>query len=101
VTAPATGVSPGPVKIKVALVNVSAFIGSVKRAETRVFTGTAVAPAVGTVEITVGSPVVKLHTKLAAKGLPPGSVAPVVTVATYTVLAASETAGVKVAVEPV
>jgi len=100
VTAPATGVSPGPVKVNVALLNVSGFIGSVKRAERRVFTGTAAAPAAGTVEIIVGSPVVKLHTKLAAKGLPPGSVAPVVMVATYTVLAASETDGVKVAVEP-
>jgi hypothetical protein len=84
----------------VALLNVSGFIGSVKRAERSVFTGTAAAPAAGTVEIIVGSPVVKLHTKLAAKGLPPGSVAPVVMVATYTVLAASETEGVNVAVVP-
>jgi len=81
VTTPATGVAPGPVKIKVAPLIVAAFMGSVNVADTTVLTGTVVAPAAGTVEITVGRPVVKLHTKFAAKGLPPGSVAPVVMVA--------------------
>jgi hypothetical protein len=81
VTAPATGVAPGPVRVNVAFVNVSPFIGSENVALTRVLTATAVAPLVGTVESTVGRPVVKLHTKLAANGLPPGSLAPVVIVA--------------------
>jgi hypothetical protein len=81
VTAPATGVAPGPVKVNVAFVNVSPFIGSENVALTRVLTATAVAPFAGTVETTIGSPVVKLHTKFAASALPPGSLAPVVIVA--------------------
>ena len=64
------------------------------------FTGTVVAPAAGTVEITVGAPVVKVQTKLALRALPPGSCAPVVTVAVYTVLAANEAVGVNWAVVP-
>ena len=83
-----------------ALVNVSGFIGSLNVAETTVLTATAVAPPAGIVEITVGGPVVKLHTKFADRALPPGSVAPVVIVAIYRELAASEAAGVNVAVVP-
>jgi hypothetical protein len=82
VTAPATGVAPGPVKVNVALLTVSGSIGSLNVAETSVFTSTAVAPAAGIVEIMVGRPVVKLHVKLAARELPAGSLAPVVIVAT-------------------
>ena len=99
-TTPATGVTPGPVTVNVALVSVSGFIGSLNVAETSVLTATAVAPAAGTVEIMVGRPVVKLHTKFADRALPPGSVAPLVIVPIYRELAASETAGVNVAVVP-
>jgi hypothetical protein len=41
---------------------VAGFIGSLNVAEMVVLTGTAVAPAAGTVEMTVGKPVVKAHT---------------------------------------
>lgn len=99
-TAPATGVAPGPATVNVALVSVSGFIGSLNVAETRVLTGTVVAPAAGTAEITVGAPVVKVQTKFAARALPPGSVAPVVIVPVYTEFAASEAVGVNVAVVP-
>jgi len=81
VTTPATGVTPGPVKVNVALVRVRGFIGSLNVAEIAVLTATAVAPFAGTVEMTVGAPVVKVHTKFACRALPPGSVAPVVMVA--------------------
>lgn len=80
-TAPVIGVAPGPVTVKVAVLIVAGFIASLNVAERRVFTGTAVAPLAGTVEMTVGAPVVKVHTKFAAKALPPGSWAPVVMVA--------------------
>jgi hypothetical protein len=70
VTTPATGVAPGPVKVNVVPLIVAGFMASLNVAETRVFTGTAVAPLAGDVETTVGAPVVKLHTKLAAKALP-------------------------------
>jgi hypothetical protein len=48
--------------VNVAALIVAGFIGSLKVAETSVFTGTAVAKFAGTVEITVGGPVVKVHT---------------------------------------
>jgi hypothetical protein len=70
VTTPATGVAPGPVKVNVVPLIVAGFMASLNVAETRVFTATAVAPLTGDVETTVGAPVVKLHTKLAAKALP-------------------------------
>jgi hypothetical protein len=79
---------------------VSGFIGSLNVAETLVLTATAVAPPAGTVEMTVGGPVVKLHTKFADRALPPGSVAPVVIVPIYIELAASEAVGVNVALVP-
>jgi hypothetical protein len=82
------------------LVTVSGFIGSLNVAETTVLTATSVAPPNGTVEITVGAPVVKLHTKFADRALPPGSAAPVVIVPMNTELAASEAVGVNVAVVP-
>ena len=69
-TVPATGVAPGPVTVKVAALTVAAFIASLNVAAANVLTGTAVAPLIGRVEITVGAPVAKLHTKLAAMALP-------------------------------
>jgi len=101
VTVPATGVAPGPVTVKVAALIVAGFIASLNVAETRVFTGTAVAPLAGTVEVTVGdAAVVKVHTKLAASAAPEGSFAPVVIVAVNGVLVARNAVGVKVAVPP-
>ena len=100
-TAPATGVAPGPVTVKVAPLMVAAFMTSLNVAETRVLTGTAVAPFAGTVETTVGgAAVVKLHTKFAASGAPVGSFAPVVMVAVNKVLLARTAVGVNVAVVP-
>jgi len=99
VTIPGTG-PPGPVRVNVPAFSVAGFIGSLNVAETTALTRTPVARLAGTVEITVGGPVVNVHTKFAARGLPPGSVAPVVIVAVYRVKAASEAVGVKVAVEP-
>ena len=100
VTTPTTGVAPGPFTVNVAAVSVAAFIGSLKVAEMSVLTGIAVARFAGTVDITVGAPVVKLQTKLTPRALPPGSFAPVVMVPVYIVFAASEAAGVNVAVVP-
>jgi hypothetical protein len=83
---------------------VAAFMASLNVAETRVFTGTAVAPLAGTVDTTVGggavAAAVNVHTKLAASGAPAGSFAPAVIVAVNTVLLARTAVGVKVAVEP-
>jgi hypothetical protein len=67
--------------VKVAALIVAGFMGSLNVAETTVFTKIPVARFAGTVEITVGAPVVKVHTKFAWRALPPGSVAPVVMVA--------------------
>jgi len=100
VTVPITGMAPGPVKVNVAALIVAGFMASLNVAETTVLTGTPVAPIVGTVETTVGAPVVKLHAKLLASAFPPVSVAPVVIVAVYTVFAAKTTIGVNVAVVP-
>jgi hypothetical protein len=98
VTTPVTGVAPGPVKVNVAASIVAGFIASLNLAETRVLTGTAVAPFAGTVEITFGAPVVKLHTKLAANALPNVSFAPVVIVAVKVVPGARLADGRKVAI---
>jgi hypothetical protein len=100
VTVPPTGVAPGPTKVNVAELIVAGFIASLNVAETTVLTGTPVAPITGTVELTVGAPVVKLQTKLPASAVPSVSVAPVVIVAAYRVLAAKATIGVNVAVVP-
>ena len=97
-TTPATGVAPGPVKVNVAASIVAGFIASRNVAETRVLTGTALAPFAGTVEITVGAPVVKLHTKLAASALPNVSFAPVAIVAVKVVPGARLAAGWNVAI---
>ena len=101
VTAPATGVAPGPVTVKVVPVMVAGFMGPLKVAETSVVTATPVAPFAGTVETTVGGgAVVNVHTKLAARLTPAGSFAPVVIVAVNRVLLARTVVGVNVAVEP-
>jgi hypothetical protein len=100
VTVPITGMAPGPVKVNVAALIVAGFMASLNVAETTVLPGTPVAPIVGTVETTVGAPVVKLHAKLLASAFPTVSVAPVVIVAVYTVFAAKTTNGVNVAVVP-
>jgi hypothetical protein len=104
VTVPATRVAPGPVKVNVAPLIVAAFMASLNVAETRVFTGTAVAPLAGTVEITVGgaaaAAVVNVHTKFAASGTPAGSFAPVVMLAVNKVLLARTAVGVNVAALP-
>ena len=100
-TTPATGVAPGPVKVNVAPLIVAEFMASLNVAETIVFTGTAVAPLAGIVEITVGgAAVVKVHTKFAASGAPVGSFAPVAIVAVNKVLLARTVVGVNVAVVP-
>jgi len=90
-------VAPGPVTVKVAALIVAEFIASLNVAETRVLTGTAVAPLVGNEEITVGALVVKLQTKLAASAMPNASIAPVVIVAVK-VPDARPPDGVKVAI---
>jgi hypothetical protein len=80
---------------------VAAFMASLNVAVTNVFTATPVAPFTGTVDTTVGgaavAAVVNVHTKLAAKGTPAGSFAPVVIVAVNTVLLARTAVGVNVA----
>src|SRR5271154_1322374 len=101
VTAPATGVTPGPVTVKVVPVMVAGFMASLKVAEIGVLTVTAVARFAGTVETTDGGgAVVNVHTKFAPKPTPAESRAPVVIVAVYIVLVARSTSGVNVAVEP-
>ena len=100
-TVPATGVTPGPATVKVAPLMVAAFMASLNVAETRVLTGTVMAPLAGTVEITVGAAaVVKVQTKLAARPTPAGSFAPVVMVAVNKAPLARTAPGVNVAVVP-
>jgi hypothetical protein len=100
-TVPVTGVAPGPDKVNVAALIVAGFMGSLNVAEIVVVRAAPVAPLAGTVEMTVGGgAVVKVHTKLAARGTPVGSFAPVVIVAVNTVLVASAVVGMNVAVVP-
>jgi len=54
---PATAVAPGPFRRNVAAVMVDGFIDSLNVAEITWFTGTPVAPATGTVEVTEGATV--------------------------------------------
>jgi hypothetical protein len=80
---------------------VAAFMASLNLAEMVVLTATSLAPVIGTVEITLGGgAVVKVHAKLAARGAPVGSFAPVVIVAVYMVLVVRATVGANVAVTP-
>lgn len=87
VTAPATAVAPGPVRVNVVPVIVAGFMAVLNVAETFWLMGTAVAPFTGIVEMIVGAlefvvrPVVKVHTKFAASAFPPALIAPVVIVA--------------------
>jgi hypothetical protein len=83
--------------VKVVPLIVAGFMVSLNVAVTRVLTGTAVAPLVGNVEITVGTLVLKLQTKLAASALPNASIAPVLIVAVK-VPDARPPDGVKVAI---
>ena len=82
------------------------FMAVLKVALTVLSMGTATAASAGLVEVIVGAtafmvvPVVKFQTKLAAIGTPVRSVAAVVIVAVYCVLAAKFAAGVKTAVLP-
>ena len=102
VTTPATGFTPGPVKVNVAPLIVAGFIAVLKVAEMAgIFTGTAIAPLAGIVETTAGGgAVVKVQTKLEASAAPVGSFTPVVIVAVNKVLLARIAVGVNVAVLP-
>jgi hypothetical protein len=64
VTAPVTAAPSGPASVKVVVLIVVGSIGSLKVALSTWLTGTPVAPARGTVEITVGdgATVLKVHT---------------------------------------
>jgi hypothetical protein len=102
---PGTAAPPAPAAAATvnvpAAVTVAAFIASLNVAVIFWLMGTLMAPFKGFVDATVGIvPLVKLQAKLAANAAPLGSWAPVVTVATYTVFAASKFVGVKVAVVP-
>jgi hypothetical protein len=64
VTVPVVAGKPVAVSVKVEVVRVAAFIGSLKVAETALAAFTLVAPLVGVTEVTVGTipfTVVKLH----------------------------------------
>jgi hypothetical protein len=87
--------------VKVAALMLAAFIAWLNVAEIVVLTATAAAPFAGTVETTVGGgAVVNVHAKLAARGTPVRSFAPVVIVAVYKVLLAKTAVGVNVAAVP-
>ena len=85
-TAPATGVPPGPLREKLAVVSEAASIWRLKVALTVVVTGTAVAAFAGTVLFTVKIvpltmgpvPVVKLQLTVAGSGVPVALRTPVV-----------------------
>ena len=84
-TVPATGVAPGPVTVKVVAgdASVAQVIASLKVALNTWLTRTPVAAFTGVVETTAGGGVivVKVHTVLAASGVPARLVAPLVIVA--------------------
>src|ERR1041385_533259 len=105
-TVPVTGVVPGPVTKKLAVLIVAGSIASLKVPLMVWLIATPVAALAGTVAITVGrfvsraAPVVKLQAKLFSNGLPARSLAPVVIVAVKVVRGARPTVGLKVAVVP-
>jgi hypothetical protein len=105
-TVPVLAVPAGHASVKLAVVRVSGSIASLKLAEISVLSATPVAPAAGTVELTVGAvvsgmaPVVKVQVKGLARALPATSLAPVVIVAVQMVLAGRMLASVKVAKLP-
>jgi hypothetical protein len=85
--------------VKVVALIVVASIGTLNVAVTVALSATLTAPFAGIVETTVGGgAVVKVHTKLADRGTPAGSFAPVVIVAVYGMLLARTVVGVNVAV---
>ena len=103
-TLPLMAVPPEVVAtVKVELVSVEFVIASEKVAEIEEFSAAPVAPFAGDVADTVGgvvsgtAPVVKLQAKLAVRAFPAESVAPVVMVAEYVVLAARGALGANVA----
>jgi len=106
VTAPGTGVAPGPVTVNVAEEIVAGSIASLKIAEIFWLSGKPVAVFVGIVESTVGSEasvaalVVKIHTLLLANEVPAAFLAPVVIVAVNIVPAERLLVGVNTAVVP-
>src|SRR5690349_15660501 len=101
-----TGVAPGPVSVKLAVLMVKGSIASLKVALMVWLMATPVAALAGTVRVTVGgvvtraATVVKHQLKLVARGLPARSLAAVVIVAVNVVRGARALAGVKVAVVP-
>src|ERR1041385_972754 len=105
-TVPVTGVTPGPVTKKLAVLIVEGSIASLKVVLMLWLIATPVAALAGSVELTVGrvvsgaAPVVKLHPKLLSSRLPARSFAPVVIVAVNVVRGARSAAGLKVAVVP-
>ena len=94
---------PGPASRKFAVVMEKGSIGSLKVTLTVLLSGTAVAPQLGLVKITVGGvlsgagPVVKVHVKSLNIALPARSLTPVVAVIWYTVLGVRALVGVNVA----
>src|ERR1044071_101396 len=106
VTVPVTGVTPGPVRVKVDVVIVVWSMASLKVTARVWLRGTSVAELKGTVETTVGAEVsaaplgVNLQTKLVVNPFPARSRARVVIVAVYIVFDASALAGIKIAVVP-
>jgi hypothetical protein len=101
-TGPESNVGPSP-RLKFVKVIVAEFIGLLKVAVIIWLTGTLGAPFTGFVKITAGgtrsgaAPVLNVHTKLLANSVFARSVAPVVIVAVYTVLAKRLAFGAKVA----
>ena len=97
----------GGFSMKVVASTVAGRTGSLKVAEIAEKIGTPVSPLLGLVVLTVGSvvsgavPVVKVQTRLVAKGLPVRLLIPVVSVTVYGVVPASGVEGVKVMVAPV
>jgi hypothetical protein len=90
VTVPATGVLPVVVaRVKVVVVRVDEFIGTLKVAVRAFPVFTLVALLAGTVAVTVGTggaPVVKVHTSGAASAISAELLTPVVIVAVYVAL---------------
>jgi hypothetical protein len=98
------GVVPGPVTVRLVAVMVVGSIASLKVTAILLLTGTPVELQEGARADTVGgvpgavAPVVKLHTKLAAIGVPRVDSAPVVTVKVMSVFGGRETDGANFAV---
>jgi hypothetical protein len=103
-TVPVTGVPPGPVNVKLDAVIVDGSMSSLKVTAICEFNAVFVAPAAGTLSVTVGgvtsgaAPVVKVHAKSLGSALPDESVTAVVIVAVRAVAPGRDGAvGVKTA----